>query len=203
MSVFQKIQQKLFETKKSEPVKFIRWTGQIPWIITKFFTLLCVVSEFFGGITHPVHLDWPFHVFFFSLSVDALFNCLGTHSKVMIDSDTYFWGRRGEKYCNQLPRSLKSDFLVRRNMYMPRDSLLSSAADKPFLELFLRLVQKNSKCNLSLFVPADTIWTGPKGTGFQDKADFPSFQLKMGMVQRQMTHPALKRGHNFVTFIWS
>ena len=40
---------------------------------------------------------------------------------------------------------------------MPRDSVLSSAADKPFLELFLRLVQKNSKCNLSLFVPADTI----------------------------------------------
>ena len=42
-------------------------------------------------------------------------------------------------------------------MYMLTDSVLSSAADKPFLELFLRSVQKNSKCDLNLFVPADTI----------------------------------------------
>lgn len=124
----------------------------------KFFTLLC---------PHGDRVLWRDYIpCKFRLALQCFFSVpmffLGVQEYVskykMKDSDTYF-EEGGEAYCNQFPRSLKSDFLVRRNMYMLTDSVLSSAADKPFLKLFLRLVQKNSKCNLSLFVPADTIST--------------------------------------------
>lgn len=69
-----------------------------------------------------------------------------------------FTGREREKaHYNQLPRNVKSDCPGRRHIYMHTDSESCLVGDKPFLEPYLRLAEKNSKCNLSLFVPADTI----------------------------------------------
>ena len=70
-------------------------------------------TRFFGEIIYPIHLGWTFHNF-----SQQFLSCLGIHSKVSNDRFrylSYFWGRRKKKtYCNQLPRSLKSDFLVRK-----------------------------------------------------------------------------------------
>lgn len=79
-----------------------------------------------------------------------------------------------------------------RNMYMPTESVLSWAADKPFLELFLRLEEKNSKCNLSLFVPADIILADIPKQGLCEEANnfhFPTLLAPQQVAETQHCLP--------------